>query len=193
MRLLISLLTIFLLFSCNPVEQSSSSDRLDFVPEPDKEQREAYEQAQKIKASLKCSAADFLLLSQNELQTEFFSKLDSIRKVQYPDLDQEVNIMVDISPDYLDQFMEDIQIDSLSQNLEFSQDYHFNIAPSEYTDPEKCADNISVAFDPTDCFFRLAVFNTFLVDEDWCVESAVIYAFQIGEGKILNLERNEAG
>lgn len=134
---------------------------------------------------------DFLKLEDKTVQADFFHQLDSIRKVQYPKNDQDTAIFVDITPKLLDKFILDLNKDQLYKNDEFEKEYNFNIAPPQYTDSKKCKDRVSVAFDKKTCNFRLIVFNEFFAE--WCQESAVIYAFKINGGKILDLVRNEAG
>jgi hypothetical protein len=75
----------------------------------------------------------------------------------------------------------------------FAKTYHFNIAPKGYTDPEKCEDKIEVRFDEKNCSFQLFIYNTFLVEPDWCTESMVIYGFKLERGKIVDFWRQEAG
>jgi hypothetical protein len=139
------------------------------------------------------SSMDFLKLEDHEMQTDFFACLDSIRKVQYPDDDQEVSIMVDLTPAYLNEFLADIDLDALSQNNHFERAYHFNLAPEGFTDPEICKDKIAVSFDVEHCSFRLNIYHTFLVEPDWCTESMVVYGFKIKHDEIFGFWRQEAG
>lgn len=143
----------------------------------------------------KCSGAisDFLKLNQQYLQTDLFVKIDSIRKVQYPENDQETSIMVDLTAEYLTQFLNDIDVDSLAKNQQFDKKYHFNIAPEGFTDPTDCKDKIAVSFDDKDCSFRLNIYNTFLVEPNWCTESMVVYGFKIKNSRIIDFWRQEAG
>ena len=101
--------------------------------------------------------------------------------------------MVDLTPEYLDKFLADLDQDSLSMNNRFEKDYHFNVAPKDYTDPEICKDKIGITFDKEHCSFRLNIYNTFLVEPDWCTESMVVYGFIISNGKIVDFGRQEAG
>ena len=101
--------------------------------------------------------------------------------------------MVDLTPEYLIEFFADINLDSLTANKQFEKEYHFNIAPKEYTDPQICKDKIDVSFDAENCSFRLNVYNTFLVEPDWCTESMVVYGFKIKNDKIVDFWRQEAG
>ena len=201
MKYTIYIFTILLLFNCKNATDSppsSSSERIEFLPEPDKDLREEYEKSIKEEEkshSITCSRTemDFLKLKEDKLQTAFFAKLDSIRKVQYPNNDQEKNIMVDLTPRFLNKFLNDINPDSLGINKAFDQEYHFNIAPKNYTDPKTCKDKISITFDEENCNFRLQIFNTFLVEPNWCTESMVIYSFLINDDEIIDFWRNEAG
>lgn len=189
-------------FGCGNTEKketATASDRMELVTETDKDLREEYEKSlekdsEKV-ASTICmgKTENFLKLKDKELQADFFSQLDSIREVQYPNNDQETSIMVDLTPEYLIQFLDDINLDSLTTNKQFEKEYHFNIAPKDFTDPEICKDKIAVSFDAENCSFRLNVYNTFLVEPDWCTESMVVYGFKIENGKTVNFWRQEAG
>lgn len=145
--------------------------------------------------SLACSQnmLDFFNLKNKELQAEFFSKLDSIKKEQYPEFNQEITILNDITPKYLNAFLKDIDKDSFLKNKQFVKEYHFNIAPDGFTDPKVCSDKIEVVYDEQACSFRLVVYHTFLVDVGWCVESTISYGFSIQENTIVYIWRQEAG
>jgi len=202
MKNLIYILTVLIFFGCGNSEKketTTNSDRMELVPEPDKDLGEEYEKSivkdsgQINSSTCKGKTVDFLKLKNKELQADFFSKLDSIRKVQYPDNDQETSIMVDLTPEYLIKFLNDIDLDSLKVNKEFEEGYHFNIAPKDYTDPEVCKDKIAVSFEVENCSFRLNIYNTFLVEPNWCTESMVVYGFKIKNDKIVDFWRQEAG
>ena len=190
------------MLGCGNSENKDSqtiSESMELVPEPDKDLRHKYEktvvkEVEKID-SVNCfgKTVDFLKLKDNELQTDFFAKLDSLRKVQFPNNDQETSIMVEITPEYLNKFLSDIDQDSLIINKRFDKEYNFNIAPKDYTDPEICKDKIAMNFDEKNCSFQLNVYNTFLVEPDWCTESMVIYGFKIQNEKIVDFWRQEAG
>lgn len=150
-------------------------------------------QLTKIEEKWDCSANDFLSLKNEKVSNQLFFKLDSIRSYQYPNNDQEVNISVDLTKEYLNKFLADIDKDILSKTGRYENEYHFNIAPKGYTDPKKCMDKISVEFSSTDCSYRMVIYNTFLVEPDWCTESAVIYSFKIKNKTIVDFYRNEAG
>jgi len=202
MKNLIYILTVLTFFGCGNTEKketADASDRMELVPEPDKDLREEYEKSiekdsEQI-AATNCmgKTEDFLNLRDKELQVDFFSKLDSIRKVQYPHNDQETSIMVDLTPEYLIEFLDDINLDSLTANKQYEKEYHFNIAPKDYTDPEICKDKIAMSFDAENCSYRLNVYNTFLVEPDWCTESMVVYGFKIENDKIVDFWRQVAG
>ncbi|MCH2032295.1 MAG: hypothetical protein MK202_02150 [Tenacibaculum sp.] len=180
-------------------KENATSDKMEIVPEYNKSLREKYEKSiekgYEQLASNTClgKIEDFLNLQKNKLQADFFSKLDSIRKVQYPNNDQDTSIMVDLTPEYLIKFLSDINLDSLIANKGFEKEYHFNIAPKEYSDPQICKDKIAVSFDVENCTFRLDIYNTFLVEPDWCTESMVVYGFKIKNNKIVDFWRQEAG
>ena len=143
--------------------------------------------------TFRCSAIDFLSLKDEKLQTNFFTQLDSIRKAQYPNDDQENEIMIDITSALLNSFLNDIDQSVLSKTKGFAKEYHFNIAPKGYADPKKCKDKISIEFYQENCRYRMTIWNTFLVENDWCSEHQVIYGFEIKNGQIIDFERNEAG
>ncbi|SFT43354.1 hypothetical protein SAMN05216474_0540 [Lishizhenia tianjinensis] len=202
MKILIYILIVLTFFGCVNTQENdniATSDGIELTPGPDKEQREEYaksmEKDSEQVASTICmgKAEDFLKLKGTGLQADFFSKLDSIRKVQYPNNDQETSIMVDLTLEYLKEFLADINLDSLTANNQFEKEYHFNIAPKGYTDPEICKDKIAMNFEAKNCSFRLSVYNTFLAQPDWCVESMVIYGFKIENDKIVHFWRQEAG
>ena len=141
----------------------------------------------------KCQALGLMKLQNKKFQDDFFKQLDSIRKVQYPNNDQETEIMIDIDRKLLIQFLKDIDQPALSKNKSFEKEYHFNIAPKEYSDPPECKDKISVEFYPENCGYRMVIWNTFLVEENWCTESQVVYGFEIQNDRVVNFSRNEAG
>lgn len=138
-----------------------------------------------------CSPEDFLKLKDKHLQEDFFAHLDSIRKVQYPNNNQDTNIFVDLTPKLLSRFLKDIDKDILIMTGRFEREYHFNIAPPGYSDPEICKDKISLLFNTESCSFRMIIYNTFFAE--WCQESSVVYVFQINGNRITEFWRNEAG
>ena len=89
MKNLIYILTVLTFFGCGNTdkkETADASDRMEFVPEPDKDLREEFEKliekdSEQI-AATNCmgKTEDVLNLRDKELQADFFSKLDSIRK-----------------------------------------------------------------------------------------------------------------
>lgn len=138
-------------------------------------------------------ALDFMLLQQETIQKTFFAQLDSVRQSQYPNNDQEREIMVDLTPEYLEKFLTDLSPDSLRKTGFFEKNYHFNLAPDGYTDPEVCKDKIQITFHEEYCSFRLCIYNTFWVEPNWCTESMVVYVFRIEGNKIIDFSRNEVG
>ena len=143
--------------------------------------------------SVTCQRLDFLKLQDKKLQNIFFKQLDSTRHIQYPNNDQEKEIMIDLNQKLLDQFLKDIDQTAFSKTGRFEKEYHFNIAPKGYSDPAICKDKISIEFYPENCSYRMMIWNTFLAEPDWCTESQVIYSFEIKGDKIAGFERNEAG
>ncbi|WP_228851534.1 hypothetical protein [Aegicerativicinus sediminis] len=202
MKTLTYILTVLLLIGCSNSSnngkvsetiESESQSLTDSTVEVE-ETENANNEIEQIESS-KCSGtiSDFLKLEQQDLRTDLFAKIDSIRKVQYPDNDQETSIMVDLTAEYLTRFLKDIDTDSLTQNQGFEKEYHFDIAPEGFTDPTGCKDKIAVSFDNKDCSFRLNIYNTFLVEPNWCTESMVVYGFKIKNSRIIDFWRQEAG
>ena len=197
MKSILFTLIILMFIGCNDIQRNSEShnDRLELVPEPDKALRLEYEKSagSEIPDTVRrnCSALD--LMNLKNLQAEFFSQLDSILRVQYPNNDREPESFVDLTPRLLDQFLSDINKDSLILNGEFEKEYHFNLAPPGFTDPKICKDKISITFDGDHCGFRLVIYNTFLVEPSWCTENNVVYGFEIRDGRIIDFGRQEAG
>jgi hypothetical protein len=138
-----------------------------------------------------CQPLDFMQLQNKELQDAFFHQRDSILKVQYPDNDQEKEIFVDITRDMLTQFLRDIDTEALSKNGEFQNDYHFKIAPKEFSDLNQCEDMIYIRFFSEDCEFRMEIHNSFYAD--WCQEGMVVYHFTLQNGRLSSFWRNAAG
>jgi len=132
-------------------------------------------------------------LQNKVLQENFFNQLDSILHVQYPKNDKEAGISVDLNQILLSQFLKDIDPSTFSKTGRFEKEYHFNIAPAAYSDPETCKDKISIEFYPERCMYRMVIRNSFLVEPNWCTEHQVIYSFTIENDKIEGFERNEAG
>ena len=196
------LTTLTLLGCANSTNKEKSSEIIIATPDSETERilkveeepiKSDFEPAQIESIDCSGTISDFLKLNDKELQLDFFSNLDSIRKVQYPDNDQDTLIMVDLTPEYLTMFLTDINSNSLMVNNQFEKEYHFDIAPKDYTDPEICKDKIAVSFDDKSCSFRLHIYNTFLVEPDWCTESMVVYGFKIENDKITDFWRQEAG
>lgn len=193
------LLLLLHFFGCHaPASESESQQEhnRELVPEPDKSFKEALENEEiSKKSNSNCSmvASDFLLMRSKHLQEQFFYNIDSIRKIQYPNEAVDTSILADITPYYLNVFLRDINIETLVLHKAFSKSYHFNYAPEGYSDPKVCDDDIRLYFDTSTCSFRLVLYNTFLVEPDWCTESAVIYHFKIENDRITSFGRQEAG
>lgn len=83
--------------------------------------------------NLKCrgSATDFFKLKDKKLQDEFFFKIDS-----FPKNKEDKEIFVDLTTEYLNKFLSDINVDSLTANSIFEKEYHLNRAPKGFKDPE---------------------------------------------------------
>lgn len=201
MKILIYILTVLTLIGCTDstdIEERNKTAGKEIDSKTDKVLKEEPKKLDRESVQIEsndclATSIDFLKLKDKNLRLGFFVKLDSIRKVQYPDNDQETSIMVDLTPEYLINFLTDIDSDSLLVNRQFEQEYHFNTAPKGYTDPKICKDKIAVSFNHENCSFRLDVYNTFLVQPDWCTESMVIYEFKIKNDRIVDFWRQEAG
>jgi len=198
MRQLFILSILFLLIGCadNPKkEKPIVSDRLELIPEPDKNLNEAHLTLKEDNPidTITCqkTALDFLKLANKNIQTDFFHQLDSIRKVQYSKDDQDTAIFVDLTPKLLDKFLSDLNKDVFSETGNFEKDYNFNIAPPKYTDSKACKDKISIFFDKQTCRFRLVICNVFFAE--WCQESAVVYTIEVDGNKFLLIWRDVAG
>jgi hypothetical protein len=141
-----------------------------------------------------CGSEDFLKLKNKQLQADFFRQLDSVRKGQYPNNDQDIYNLVDITPALLNKFLSDINIDSLRKNEMYEASYFFNIAPKEYTDSRKCDDVITVRFFSEDCSFRMIIDNVYPVKDVGCAGGAqVLYGFKIFKSRIIEFGRQAAG
>ena len=140
-----------------------------------------------------CDAAGLKRLLEPELFESFFHCVDSMRRVQYPEGDQDTAQSVDVSRAVMKRFLSGLDYTSLEMAGEAEMEFHFNIAPNGYTDPPACKDKVSIHFDPGGCHFRMVVYNTFLVPPNWCTEGTVVYAFTIGRNRVLDFYRDEAG
>jgi hypothetical protein len=103
------------------------------------------------KAAATCTAADFLELKNEALQTDFFAQLDAITKTQ--NLDATEEIFRDITPELLQTLLSDATKGGFAESKTFEKDYNFNLAPSDFKDSEKCMDKMSVTFDESTCTF----------------------------------------
>lgn len=142
-------------------------------------------------ASCDKTAMAFLKLAEKSIQADFFHQLDSIKKVQYPQNEQDTTIFVDLTPRLLNMFLEDMKEGEFSKTSKFEKEYNFNIAPPDYTDSKECKDKISITFDKRTCSFLLVIYNEFFAE--WCQESTILYEFKITDNKIYDLRRNTAG
>ena len=140
-----------------------------------------------------CDAASLERLKNPVLFASFFHCVDSMRRVQYPNGEQDTTLSVDITPAVMKEFLEKVDHALLSRSGEAEIDFHFGVAPTGYTDPPACRDKVSVSFNARSCHFRMVVFNTFLVPPDWCTEGTVVYGFMIGQDRVLDFYRDEAG
>ena len=202
MKNLIYILTLLILFGCGNSDKKDNqiaSDRMEFIPKPDKDLREKYEKSiiegsEQID-SIICSgrAVDILKLKEKELQIEFFLKLDSIKKLQYPDKDQDTCNSVDLTPALLNKILKDINGMTLQEKGVFTSFYNFNIACPGFTDSEVCKDKVSIHFFEESCCFRIVIENSYMVEGDCIGGSQVVYGFKIDNGRIIDFGRQEAG
>jgi hypothetical protein len=142
---------------------------------------------------LACDASGIMQLQNRKLQGDFFKQLDSVLLVQYPDGRRESYIFVELTTVLLNNFLKDIDTLALAKTGMFEKEYHFKIAPKGYTDHGKCMDKISIRFSSADCSYIMTINNRFMVEDGWCTEHQVVYAFKIAEGKISKFWRNAAG
>jgi hypothetical protein len=184
-------LVCLIFLCCNPSNKKASNVKKNTTQSNNVIESVHFESLIGMKAD--CSSLDFIKLKDKQLQSFFFNELDSIKKIQYPNNDQEVNIMIDITSDYLNQFLSNINEEMLEKEFYFDKDFFFNKAPKGYIDSKVCKDKISIEFDSFNCNFKLKIYNSFQVDSDWCTESVVVYGFKIQNDKIINFWRNEAG
>lgn len=198
MRYFIIISTMLLLISCLDNQKKRAAipyDSLELTPGPDRNLKEIHSENNTNiqRDTTKCdkTALDFLKLANKKIQADFFHQLDSTKKVQYPNKDQDTAIFVDLTPKLLDRFLSDLNKEGFYKTGNFEKEYYFNIAPQGYTDSKECKDKISITFDKSTCSFRLVINNKF--PADWCQESSVIYWFKINGNKISAFGRNEAG
>lgn len=116
-----------------------------------------------------------------------------MRRVQYPNDDQDTAIAVDLSPSMLQELLRRVDYDEFQRTGECGVGYQFDIAPKGHRDPPACRDSVRVHFTPDRCGFRMVIKSTFLVEPNWCIEHNVSYGFRIGKDRILDFGRNEAG
>jgi hypothetical protein len=140
-----------------------------------------------------CSSTDITKLNDKKLQVDFFTRLDSVRKAQYPNNDQDTNNSVDLTPKLLQLFLKDINLETLKKNGRYDAFYFFNISPPQFKDSKECKDRISLRYFPESCMFRIEVENVYLVERDCIGGSQVSYGFKIVKDKIVDFGRNEAG
>ena len=194
MKTLITIFTVLFFLSCiNNKENETSTD----LPDPEHDstlQTDNIKSNQSLKSettACNIAATDILKLRDATIQADFFHQLDSIRKVQYPNNDQDTAIFVDFTPILIDRFLKDLNKEQLTSKGEFKKEYNFNISPPQYKDSKECRDKISLTFDNITCNFRITIFNEFFAEG--CQESTVTYVFQIRSNKISNFGRYETG
>lgn len=190
------LILISFLFGCkNSKTKSDDNSSLDLTRESHSlnvkvESSGHNESNQTVSLESLCKPLDFLKLREKEIQVKFLHLIDSIKELQYPE-ESEPTTFVDITQQYLINFLNDLNIDSLRINGFFEKEYDFN-KKSQNTDQVICQDAISVAYLEKDCSFMLHVLNTNFID-GWCGESSVVYLFKIKNDKVIDFIRREAG
>ena len=140
-----------------------------------------------------CDPASLKRLLEPALFESFFHCVDSMRRVQYPEGDQDTTHSVDLPRSILPEFLNNLDYDELSAAGVAEMEFQFHIAPKGYADPPTCKDKVSVRFFPDRCYFRLVVSNNFLVPPNWCHGAQVVYGFTIGRDRVLDFYRDEAG
>lgn len=194
MKTLITIFTVLFFLSCvNNKENETLTDPP--YPKYDSTVQEgnvkSTHDVQSETTACNSAATDILKLRDKIIQADFFHQLDSIRKVQYPNNDQDTAIFVDFTPILLNRFLKDVNKEQLTNTGEFEKEYNFNISPPQYKDSKECKDKISLTFDKETCSFHITIFNEFFAE--WCQESSVTYLFQIVDSKISNFTRSETG
>lgn len=197
MKKALCLIALLCIASCNNKKEQLKKSRLELLPEPDKELTKAHDKNSdtKVTATVKstCFAVDFIALKNKDLQKNLFKQLDSIIKIQYPNNNQELYNSVDLTPKMLNQFLKDIDLESLEKNDQFEQFYNFNISHPNFKDSPICRDQVAVLFLKENCRFRITIDNVYMVEGDCIGGSQVIYGFQIKDSEIIDFWRDEAG
>jgi hypothetical protein len=198
MKHLIFILTIFLLFGCAENQEKVSvakTDSVGLTPGSGKNVEKVFLESksgtQTDSGPCDKTALEFLKLNNKNTRADFFHQLDSVRKLQFPNNDQDTAIFVDLTPKLLATFLKDLNKDQLVKTGHFDKGYYFNIAPQQFSDSRKCKDRISINFDRKTCSFYITIYNEFFAE--WCQESTVTYGFKIKGDKISGFTRNEAG
>jgi len=140
-----------------------------------------------------CSPTDFTKLKDKKLQDNFFTQLDSVKKVQYPKNDQDTKNAVDLTPKMLNQFLKDFNLETFKKTGIYENYYFFNISPPQFKDSKICKDKISVQYFSESCTYRMIVENVYIVENNCIGGQQVSYNFKIIKNKIVDFGRDEAG
>jgi hypothetical protein len=155
------------------------------------------EQAEAVEQTTKgCTAADFFKLKNQDLEKDFFTKLDNLTQVPFEGGNPtEANTWRDVTNEALQAFLADATKGGFAESKAFENDYNFGLAPYESKDSEKCMDKLSVTFDESTCIFNLKILNSFQysIDNEDCSESLIDLKFKIKEDKIIDFTMDIAG
>jgi len=109
MKIIIPILSLFLLIGCNLNDNKKSptvsNEKRDFSAEAKKKRNEEVKDIPEKEYPVddNCGSLDFMKLKDSELQADFFSALNGLLKKQYPNNDQEKCNSVDMTPALLQQ------------------------------------------------------------------------------------------
>lgn len=142
----------------------------------------------------KCQAKDILKLKEKAIMNKFFSKLDSVISVKYKDEEYNPQTYLEIKKKALNRFLNDLDVNDLCKNHEYTVNYEFGVVPEDFESPKDslCKDRITLSFDSKKRDFRVDVVNKFYV-EHGCTENMVSYVFKLTRSGIEELRRYMAG
>ena len=137
-----------------------------------------------------CYENQIFTLKDKQSQESFFKQLNLVISKQYPP-NKEKEIL-DITPQILNQFINDIDKTTFSLTKSFTKEYKFNLVPNQYSNSKDYKNTISITFDEKECTYRLTLINFYQTDE-WSDETSIVYSFRILYGEIIDFRRQEAG
>ncbi|WP_334126806.1 hypothetical protein [Empedobacter brevis] len=143
----------------------------------------------KTENNLDCKPEDILILTRKDMETEFFRKLDAVISKQYPEEKEKQTI--DITPELLNQFLRDLNINTLKNDSVFQKKYGVKLT-SENTETRNESNTMELMYFPQDCTYRLSV-NNYYETNEFSDERSVSYSFKIENGHVTAFRRQEAG